>query len=847
MRTEDHQKHATVFPSLNPSGRQEVLALKQALDAMLEKAGVPVGGEGNAATSLDGPTQLHNLLELIRTEQKIYNIVFHEVIRQVSISCVERGELLSELRTKYSGLLSKVPEQIKGLHEELLAQRAFGRRLASELMQFKDNVSELARELSTVKERDFAVMEQVKEDKELLQKALQASEKNSSALQEYRDIYEMHRRRFLSKISELKCERDIWEQAAYKLANRIQVGEGQKLQDIRRLQICEQSWYSLVQHFSLLLSDRDLQQLVVVQEHAQSWKEASVQVVTDQLGIDRQLNSEMSSVGDSMSEWARRMENCKGSLESSEIDKLMKDIEHWDQVLSKQYSHFAGEEVLRRQEQVQVLSHLVESWADQALAIFRRHCPLEAAIKPADSKVGVVVPPTGGSSKEEQSSSDLLLANSASLPKTELVQSSSPTGCSKEDEARAMMTELNRSITAFLLDLGNQVTGENGVASVLLRVGTPVEAWSQKFKLISRSQDKRIAFSDQKKFHSDLGTWISSISSLLDAVKPADRMEDTKLGELLAEIGSWIKAMTHFVNGKNSLISIEAEQVHTSLTHWMVDCLLYMTRKPGDESFELLFGNGGKMTQAELVHQRMCLCEQFSGCTARITRCCSDVVYERAARLRQDGAPEDVAESEVKELKKIEAECGEWIKMANFMLSGAVEEVTAIHKTSSTAEDVTNVLPKHPRGERDGAGPEDEWVYVVGEDSNIHCRSLSSLQQMISGRVESAPADSDHGLPTVKDIPTIPAEVMPTPEELIVEISKMEETIKLKEEAVESAELRARQAEDQLKETLMKIGRLEAALHIAEHDLNKGQQRKQTRQRRSNTASPVNVLSSGKS
>ena len=199
------------------------------------------------------------------------------------------------------------------------------------------------------------------------------------------------------------------------------------------------------------------------------------------------------------------------------------------QVLSKQYSHFAGEEVLRRQEQVQVLSHLVESWADQALAIFRRHCPLEAAIKPADSKVGVVVPPTGGSSKEEQSSSDLLLANSASLPKTELVQSSSPTGCSKEDEARAMMTELNRSITAFLLDLGNQVTGENGVASVLLRVGTPVEAWlvpaysyitmlwrvwevhpalllwsfpsrSQKFKLISRSQDKRIAFSDQKKY-----------------------------------------------------------------------------------------------------------------------------------------------------------------------------------------------------------------------------------------------------------------------------------------------------------------------------------------------------------
>lgn len=43
--------------------------------------------------------QLQNVLELLKAEQNIYNIVFHELIRQVSVDCVERGQLLSKLRS----------------------------------------------------------------------------------------------------------------------------------------------------------------------------------------------------------------------------------------------------------------------------------------------------------------------------------------------------------------------------------------------------------------------------------------------------------------------------------------------------------------------------------------------------------------------------------------------------------------------------------------------------------------------------------------------------------------------------------------------------------------------------
>jgi len=38
------------------------------------------------------------LLELVKVEQNIYSTVFHELIRQVSVHCAERGLLLDRIR-----------------------------------------------------------------------------------------------------------------------------------------------------------------------------------------------------------------------------------------------------------------------------------------------------------------------------------------------------------------------------------------------------------------------------------------------------------------------------------------------------------------------------------------------------------------------------------------------------------------------------------------------------------------------------------------------------------------------------------------------------------------------------
>lgn len=104
---DSHEEHVTIFPSMKPTGRQEVLKLKHAFEAMLSRAGV----EDNFK-ELSGPTQIHNLLELVKKEQNIYNIVFNELIRQCTIECVERGELLANLRQKYVQLLDRIPRQV---------------------------------------------------------------------------------------------------------------------------------------------------------------------------------------------------------------------------------------------------------------------------------------------------------------------------------------------------------------------------------------------------------------------------------------------------------------------------------------------------------------------------------------------------------------------------------------------------------------------------------------------------------------------------------------------------------------------------------------------------------------
>ena len=75
----------------------------------------------------------------------------------------------------------------------------------------------------------------------------------------------------------------------------LQVTDSQDLRTVWRQQVCERSWHSLAQHFAILLSDRDSEQLLGVQEHVLAWKEAVTEFTESQQSLETQLHTEVRS------------------------------------------------------------------------------------------------------------------------------------------------------------------------------------------------------------------------------------------------------------------------------------------------------------------------------------------------------------------------------------------------------------------------------------------------------------------------------------------------------------------------------------------------------------------------
>uniref|UniRef100_A0A8D0KR20 Uncharacterized protein n=1 Tax=Strix occidentalis caurina TaxID=311401 RepID=A0A8D0KR20_STROC len=168
-----------------------------------------------------GPSQVDNSL----VEQNIYNVVFHELIWQVSVDCVERGQLLSKLRSslegvfrwckrdlcfqvntlfysfycrqRYVSLLERIPEQMKTLCKQMMAQRLVSRHITEELLYFKETVEQLARSESCLMLRNYLY---------------------ALSLVQYQQLYELQRRRLEEQVLLLARERGVCSSAAYDLA-----------------------------------------------------------------------------------------------------------------------------------------------------------------------------------------------------------------------------------------------------------------------------------------------------------------------------------------------------------------------------------------------------------------------------------------------------------------------------------------------------------------------------------------------------------------------------------------------------------------------------------------------------
>ncbi|XP_042081450.1 axonemal dynein light chain domain-containing protein 1-like [Haplochromis burtoni] len=216
VQLRDEEQRLRVLPSLRPSGRLEAVQLMGMMDDMLEKAGVDEQSEELAELS-----QLEGLLELVKVEQNIYNIVFHELIRQVSVGCAERGQLLAKLRQRYQSLLNRIPRRLKALHTEVVAQRALDRRLTEEIHHIKLSIQQLSVELSKIRDHDAFVSHQAEHAHWQLAEALKQTRIDSNVVQAYHQLYELQRARLEAQLIHMTEDRDCWSQFTLCLALKV--------------------------------------------------------------------------------------------------------------------------------------------------------------------------------------------------------------------------------------------------------------------------------------------------------------------------------------------------------------------------------------------------------------------------------------------------------------------------------------------------------------------------------------------------------------------------------------------------------------------------------------------------
>uniref|UniRef100_A0A3Q3R2I5 Uncharacterized protein n=1 Tax=Monopterus albus TaxID=43700 RepID=A0A3Q3R2I5_MONAL len=307
--------------SRKPSGRLEVVQLMRMMDDMLEKAGVDQQSE-----------ELTELSQLVHVEQNIYNIVFHEVIRQVSVGCAERGQLLAKLRLaarnlflssscvcvsrqRYQSLLDRIPRHLKALHTEAVAQRALDRRLTEEICLIKTSIQQLS---MYVGQGQAAGAKEPNVTKCSLSSGVCA---HLSVVQGYHELYELQRARLEAQLVQMTEERDCWKQLTFCVAF------------------------------------KDTDNLNIILELSDHWKE--------------QLSAFMSQLKETENAQYEQTSAIQQGIVLSCCPKIPISVSL--QMLALQCERYQGEKVLGFQQTLSELGHVQERWLNMSLQMFSRH------------------------------------------------------------------------------------------------------------------------------------------------------------------------------------------------------------------------------------------------------------------------------------------------------------------------------------------------------------------------------------------------------------------------------------------------------------------------------------------
>ncbi|XP_031715521.1 axonemal dynein light chain domain-containing protein 1 isoform X2 [Anarrhichthys ocellatus] len=616
VQLKDDEQKLRVFPSLRPSGRLEVIQLMRMIDDMLEKAGVDQQIE-----ELTELSQMEGLLELVQVEQNIYNIVFHELIRQVSVGCAERGQLLAKLRQRYQTMLKRIPHRLKALHTEAVAQRALDRRLTEEIHRIKTFIQELNTELSRMRAHDASVSQQVERAHRQLAGELKQPHTNSDVVQGYHQLYELQRGRLEAQLLQMTEERDCWSQFTLSLA--LKVISVKKLQLISRLHIIAQSWFKTAEQCCLYLTSTDTDDLTILMELTDYWKKHLIAFMSQLKKTEHAQYEQISAIQQGIAKWlvfCTMQNNCpQPNYEEASLEKFHADLKDWSNTLALQCDSYQGEKLLCSQQTLVELGRVQERRRYMSLELFRRHaCP-------------------DGEPREGQ---------------------------------RAL-SELDKVLSELLKRLDTQVSGDSGIHGQIMSLLRLMESQASKLGAVIGRPDMIWSVSDWLNLEKALQNWKSLAEEAFNNISSnqTENEEDknkpdifTETEELLDKVQEFITSLSNFTDGENKRLSEEVSSLHMGQIRWMLDLLLLMVPEYSeDHCQEQEHHYITNISPQTLDKDAKMLTEKLNFISLYISSSCQLILQEQH---------EVEIEDKMNECRKLQKECTDWVESSIILLSG---------------------------------------------------------------------------------------------------------------------------------------------------------------------------------
>ncbi|XP_008937154.1 PREDICTED: axonemal dynein light chain domain-containing protein 1 [Merops nubicus] len=806
---EDHEKKLRLFPSIKPSGRLEVIQLMEMMDSMLEKAGV------DKLIRVTGPSQLHNALELMKVEQNIYNIVFHELIRQVSVDCVERGQLLSKLRQRYVGLLERIPEQMKTLNKKMMAQQLVNKHITEELLYFKESVEQLASELREVQEHDRKVTKEAEKAQEELAAAMQEDKENAKLLEEYHALYELQRKRLEGQVLLLAQERDLWSSAAYDLA--LKIIDRNQLTLIRRLHVSGKTLTNILKHFIVLLDSKDTGDVADLQEEMKQFREWLGQVGAEIECSEESSQRKLQIVCSSLNKHLQHFHGSDSSSLMTEklLDEIVQDIKNLTNMLKEDLQQYEGEVHLRKTESLRRAASLQEPWTELGQRGLNRHRDLAGVLPPQ----------------------------------------------------HAALEEINQRACELYQQYDIRISGNNGTARFLTALVRSMEDWL--FKVQKLNQGSGMYEAELQSFYHKIPGWLAQAEAVMSCIGSSQlhEAEDDKKPhfpvvprEFFQMIQKWVLSVKNEAEKNITLLNEKVTELHRELTLWVVNLLRHMTadrlslecpprQDSGTETDEELRILGAH----KLQHEAEELVAKMGRLSDSVVSSCSEIVNAIVQKKKSEMDLE--AEFELNELNKIKTECCNWIQACSLILSEikgtpvsfldlkktenlfgseelqlklklkdaatspTQEELEAEDANSSMkpvieeetleAEEEIAVMQQQPGADMDYLTEHSEaaadMIRYVGHDSNIHLKSLKSDNVSVTGREMTATKP-------LTPFSQKEFEALEMLEHLQVQLLEMEIR-------AQKAEERSEDLEEKLEEALQRIKELESELEKEVKDI----------------------------